>query len=133
MHLLRMPPGAKAKAHFHEAHETAIYMRPYNNPDGADMYKLTAQANRSSVRPQDNDGDGQIDFPADPGCSAADDGGRALLAGVRGDPAAQRRVDVDAGQVVGLLGPNGAGKTTTIRCLLGLIFPTGGSGRVWSR
>ncbi len=26
MHLLVMPPGGKAKAHFHEAHETAIYM-----------------------------------------------------------------------------------------------------------
>ncbi len=26
MHLLAMPPGATAKAHYHEAHETAIYM-----------------------------------------------------------------------------------------------------------
>ena len=26
MHLLVMPPGAMAKPHFHEAHETAIYM-----------------------------------------------------------------------------------------------------------
>jgi uncharacterized RmlC-like cupin family protein len=26
MHLLRMPPGTRAKAHLHEAHETAIYM-----------------------------------------------------------------------------------------------------------
>ena len=26
MHLLAMPPGAEAKPHFHEAHETAIYM-----------------------------------------------------------------------------------------------------------
>lgn len=26
LHLLEMPPGAKAKPHFHEAHETAIYM-----------------------------------------------------------------------------------------------------------
>ena len=26
MHLLVMPPGAKAKAHYHEAHETAIFM-----------------------------------------------------------------------------------------------------------
>jgi uncharacterized RmlC-like cupin family protein len=26
MHLLRMPPGARAKAHLHAAHETAIYM-----------------------------------------------------------------------------------------------------------
>lgn len=41
--------------------EKAIYLRPNNNPDGADMYKLTAQTNRSSVRPQDNDGDGLFD------------------------------------------------------------------------
>jgi len=26
MHLLKMPPGARAKAHLHEAHETAIYL-----------------------------------------------------------------------------------------------------------
>jgi uncharacterized RmlC-like cupin family protein len=26
MHVLTMPPGARAKAHLHEAHETAIYM-----------------------------------------------------------------------------------------------------------
>lgn len=26
MHLLNMPPGARAKAHLHESHETAIYV-----------------------------------------------------------------------------------------------------------
>lgn len=26
MHILTMPPGARAKAHLHEAHETAIYI-----------------------------------------------------------------------------------------------------------
>src|SRR5512140_295217 len=26
MHMLVMPPGAKAEPHFHESHETAIYM-----------------------------------------------------------------------------------------------------------
>jgi uncharacterized RmlC-like cupin family protein len=26
MHLLEMPPGAKANAHYHESHETAIFM-----------------------------------------------------------------------------------------------------------
>lgn len=26
MHMLVMPPGAEAKPHFHESHETAIYM-----------------------------------------------------------------------------------------------------------
>ncbi len=44
--------------------EKVLYIRPYNNPDGADMYKLTAQANRSSVRPVDSDGDGLMDEDA---------------------------------------------------------------------
>ena len=26
MHILTMPPGARAKAHLHESHETAIYV-----------------------------------------------------------------------------------------------------------
>ena len=34
------------------------------------------------------------------------------------------------GTIFGFLGPNGAGKTTTIRMLLGLIRPSGGSGRI---
>src|SRR5438309_2833621 len=37
---------------------------------------------------------------------------------------------VPEGGVFGFLGPNGSGKTTTIRCLLGLVRPTGGSTRV---
>jgi hypothetical protein len=52
--------------------EKVLYVRPYNNPDGADMYKLTAQANRSSVRPVDNDGDGLLD--EDPGEDLDGDG-----------------------------------------------------------
>lgn len=43
-----------------------IYLRPQNNPDGGSMYLKTAQANRSTVRPIDNDGDGLLDEdPAD--------------------------------------------------------------------
>jgi hypothetical protein len=41
--------------------EKALYVRPMNNPDGSDLYRLTAQANRSSVRPHDSDGDGLLD------------------------------------------------------------------------
>lgn len=41
--------------------------------------------------------------------------------------------DVEAGEIFGFLGPNGAGKSTTIRCLLGLIRPTGGSAAVLGR
>jgi len=35
-------------------------------------------------------------------------------------------LDVPDGGVFGFLGPNGSGKTTTIRCILGLVRPTGG-------
>jgi ABC-2 type transport system ATP-binding protein len=37
---------------------------------------------------------------------------------------------VPEGGVFGFLGPNGAGKTTTIRCLLGLVRPSGGRMRL---
>src|SRR5215218_7185175 len=39
-------------------------------------------------------------------------------------------LSVLSGGVFGFLGPNGAGKTTTIRCLLGLVRPTGGRCRL---
>jgi hypothetical protein len=38
-----------------------IYVRPENNPDGATMYLFSAQRNRSTVRPKDNDRDGLLD------------------------------------------------------------------------
>ncbi len=34
------------------------------------------------------------------------------------------------GEMVGFLGPNGAGKTTTLKCLSGLLHPSGGDVRV---
>jgi ABC-2 type transport system ATP-binding protein len=37
---------------------------------------------------------------------------------------------VAPGEVLGLVGPNGAGKTSTLRCLAGIIPPTGGMVRV---
>ncbi len=41
-----------------------IYLRPINNPDGHNLYLNTAQSNRSTVRPDDNDSDGLTDEDA---------------------------------------------------------------------
>jgi hypothetical protein len=38
-----------------------IYIRPQHNPDGSNLYLHTAQRNRSSVRPLDQDGNGLMD------------------------------------------------------------------------
>ena len=42
----------------------SIYLRPVNNPDGHNLYMNTAQSNRSTVRPVDNDNDGLLDEDA---------------------------------------------------------------------
>lgn len=34
--------------------------------------------------------------------------------------------EIEEGEFVGFIGPNGAGKTTTLKCLSGLLYPTGG-------
>ena len=39
----------------------AIYIRVKNNPDGSELYLHTAQSNRSTVHPYDDDGDGLLD------------------------------------------------------------------------
>jgi ABC-2 type transport system ATP-binding protein len=41
--------------------------------------------------------------------------------------------DVFENEIFGFLGPNGAGKTTTIKMLLGLIFPTRGSAKLFGQ
>jgi len=42
-------------------------------------------------------------------------------------------LDIPAHSIVGFLGPNGAGKSTTIKLLLGLIYPTSGSGTIFGK
>jgi ABC-2 type transport system ATP-binding protein len=39
-------------------------------------------------------------------------------------------LSIGRGEVFGFLGPNGAGKTTSLKLLLGLVEPSGGTGRV---
>ena len=38
---------------------------------------------------------------------------------------------LERGEILGFLGPNGAGKTTTIKCILGLLKPSGGNVELW--
>ncbi|MCK5115195.1 MAG: ABC transporter ATP-binding protein [Candidatus Aegiribacteria sp.] len=38
---------------------------------------------------------------------------------------------VSPGEILGFLGPNGAGKTTAIKCVLGLLKPSGGAVSLW--
>jgi len=42
-------------------------------------------------------------------------------------------LDVKQGETFGIVGPNGSGKTTCLKLLLGLIYPTGGSARLFGR
>ena len=42
-------------------------------------------------------------------------------------------LNVVQGEIFGFIGPNGAGKSTTIRTLLGLIYPTSGSAKIFGK
>jgi ABC-2 type transport system ATP-binding protein len=42
-------------------------------------------------------------------------------------------LQVKEGEIFGFIGPNGAGKSTTIRTLMGLIFPTSGSAKIFDK
>ncbi len=42
-------------------------------------------------------------------------------------------LNIEEGEILGYLGPNGSGKTTTIKMLLGLIFPTSGSIKIFGK
>ena len=41
--------------------------------------------------------------------------------------------DVKKGEILGLLGPNGSGKSTTIKMILGLLYPTRGTLKVFGK
>lgn len=41
--------------------------------------------------------------------------------------------DVNEKEIFGFIGPNGAGKSTTLRTILGLIYPTSGSARIFGK
>lgn len=41
--------------------------------------------------------------------------------------------NVEEGEIFGFIGPNGAGKSTTIRLLMGLIYPTSGTARIFRK
>lgn len=42
-------------------------------------------------------------------------------------------LDIKEGEIFGFIGPNGAGKSTTIRLLLNLIYPSGGSAKIFGK
>jgi ABC-2 type transport system ATP-binding protein len=41
--------------------------------------------------------------------------------------------NIKEGEIFGFIGPNGAGKSTTIRTILGLIYPTSGSAKIFGK
>lgn len=45
----------------------------------------------------------------------------------------QLSFEIRPGEIFGLLGPNGSGKSTTIKMLLGLLYPTSGTARVFGQ
>ena len=40
---------------------------------------------------------------------------------------------VDEGEIFGFVGPNGAGKSTTIRLFCSLIYPSGGTAKIFGK
>ncbi|MCB9247422.1 MAG: ABC transporter ATP-binding protein [Ignavibacteriales bacterium] len=42
-------------------------------------------------------------------------------------------LSISEGMIYGLLGPNGAGKTTLIKVLLGIVFPTKGTAKIFNQ
>jgi len=42
-------------------------------------------------------------------------------------------LEVKQGEIFGFIGPNGAGKSTTIRTMMGLLFPTSGTAKIFGK
>ncbi|MDY7033223.1 MAG: ABC transporter ATP-binding protein [Thermodesulfobacteriota bacterium] len=42
-------------------------------------------------------------------------------------------LEVEKGEIFGYIGPNGAGKTTTLKVIMGLIYPTSGNVKIFSK
>ncbi len=70
---------------------STIYLRPQANPDGSNLYLHTAQRNRSSVRPVDQDGNGLLD--ANPPVDLDGDGTIRLMRWYVGDGNGNARLD----------------------------------------
>ena len=41
--------------------------------------------------------------------------------------------NINQGEIIGLLGPNGSGKSTTVKMILGLLYPTSGSLKIFGK
>ena len=84
MHILRVPPGGRAKAHKHESHETAIYILEGN----AIMFWGEQLENRMETRPGD-----LVYIPADvPHLPINPGPGEAVAVIARTDPHEQESV-----------------------------------------
>jgi hypothetical protein len=103
----------------------ALYVKVKNNPDGSELYLNTAQSNRSTVRPYDDDHDGLLD--EDPPEDLDGDG--FIL---------QMRKKVDPGKGTMMVDPNDPSGRLMVRAPAGkgdyIIYPEGidndGDGRV---
>ncbi len=96
--------------------ENAIHLRPQNNPDGSNLYLHTAQRNRSSVRPVDNDRDGLFD--EDP---EEDLDGDGIIHQIRW----RARPSEDGNGMVCWTAPNGSGRAMRSNARLDPRDPSG--------
>ena len=80
----------------------AVYLRPQNNPDGSNLYLHTHAANRSTVRPVDNDRDGLLDED-----ESDDLDGDGVIYQIRWKPTMEGEDTVEANMVLDERDPSG--------------------------